>query len=154
MKLSVDVHNFLQNADVPHEIFLMETPAKSPEQTAAILGLQPKEVVKSTILFIDGKPTNAIIPAHKKVSLDKIKSAFGDSKVELASSKTTVETTGYVLGATPPVAHKNPLRTIIDKDCMNLDVLYTGSGDLNAMLKIRPDDLHRLTDADILDISE
>jgi len=154
MRQSVDVHNFLQNADIPHEIFLMEAPSKNAEQTAAILGLKPKEVVKSVIFFINGRPVNAVVPSNRKVSLKKLKTSLPDSNIELASSKNVVETTGYVLGATPPVAHKKSCQTFIDEECMSLGVLYTGGGELNAMLKIRPEDLKRLTNARIMDISE
>jgi len=154
MKQSVDVHNFLKNKDVPHEFFIMETAAKTTEQTAAILGLRPKEVVKSVILFIDKKPTIAIIPSSKKISLEKIKKAFSKSDIVLASSKTAVKTTGYILNATPPVAHETFCKTIVDESCMKLNVLYTIGGEMNAMLKIRPKDLIKLTSAKILDITK
>ncbi len=154
MRLSVDVHNFLQNEDIQHEFFLMEARAKDDKRNLEVLGLKQKEVVKSIIIFIDGKPFNGIIPFNKKISLKKIRQHYPDSKVEIASPKTMVEMTGYVVGSIPPVAHKTKSTTLIDKDCMKLEVLYTGGGEPNAMLKIRPRDLQGLTGAEVLDISE
>ncbi len=153
MKLSVDVHNFLQNNDVQHEFFIMETPSKNAEHAAAILGLRPKEVVSSTIILVNNKPVNAIIPLSRQINTSKIESLFPKSIVEIANDKDIVETTGYVIGATPPVALKNECQTIIDESCMGLDVLYTGGGEPSAMLKIRPQDLKNLTNAQVADIS-
>jgi len=154
MKQSVDVHNFLQNNDVLHEIFLMETPPKNSKQAAAVLGLRPKEVVESIIIFVNKKPTVAIIPSNKELDINKLTSIFPDSKIKLASSHSTLKTTGFVAGTIPPVAHETSCRTLIDKECMKLDVLYARGGELNAMLKIRPHDLQKLTKADVLDISK
>lgn len=154
MKLSVDVHNYLQNQDVQHEFFIMETASKNAEHAAAILGLKPKEVVNSNIVLVDNKPINIIIPSSQRISLQKLRELFPNSIIEVAGDKETVETTGYTVGATPPVAHKIKCRTIIDQNCMDLDILYTGGGEPNAMLKIRPVDLQRLTEAEVFDVSE
>ncbi len=154
MRLSVDVHNFLQNEEVQHEFFVMENRARDEKRNLEVLGLRQSEVVKSIIIFIDGEPFSAVIPFNKEISLKKIKESYPDSKIEFASPKTTVEMTGYVMGSIPPVAHKTKSKTLIDSDCMKLEVLYTGGGEPNAMLKIRPRDLQGLTKARVLDMSE
>ncbi|RJQ32149.1 MAG: hypothetical protein C4562_03720 [Actinobacteria bacterium] len=154
MKLGLDVHNYLQDKAIKHEIFLIDEPAKTAKRAAAILGLKLQEIVKSIILKIDDKPFNAIIPGNKKVSLKKVKNLFADAKIKLVNSDEAVDLTGYMLGATPPVAHKASTQTIIDESLMGNEVLYTGSGELNAMLKIRPEDLVEVTEAIVADISE
>lgn len=154
MKLSVDVHNFLQNEQVKHEIVLSSEPVKSAKSASAILGLKTHEIAKSIIVLVDDKPVNIIIPGDRMVSLKKLKNLFSDSKVRLANQKEAVDSTGYMIGATPPVAHADDLKTIIDHSCMDASVLYTGGGEPNAILKIRPEDLKTVTTALEADISE
>ena len=154
MRLSVDVHNFLQNKEIQHEIFLASEPVKTAERASAILGLKPAEIAKSIILSIDGKPVNAVIPGNRNVSMTKIKTLFSDSIIRMADSRLAVDSTGYMIGSTPPVAHHGELRTIIDVRLMKNGVLYTAGGEPNAVLKIRPEDLKKATSALEADISE
>jgi Cys-tRNA(Pro) deacylase len=154
VKLSVDVHNFLHNEQIMHEIFLTPQPVKTAKRASAILGLNPSEIAKSVIILVDESPVNAIVPGNKNVSIRKLKNLFSDSKVKLADARQAVDCTGYVIGATPPVAHAGSVKTIIDHNCMGANVLYTGGGELNAILKIRPNDLKIATGALEADICE
>lgn len=154
MRLSVDVHNFLQNKEIQHEIFLSSEPVKTAERASVILGLKPCEIAKSIILLIDETAVNAIIPGDRNVSITKLKNLFSDSMIKLANTESTVNSTGYMIGSTPPVAYDSDIKTLMDIRLMDNDVLYTGGGEPNAVLKIRPLDLKEATVALEADISE
>ena len=57
-------------------------------------------------------------------------------------------------GAVPPFGHKQPLPTLLDPGILSLPVLYAGGGDLNAMLRIAPAELQRMTAAQIVPVME
>ncbi len=154
MKASVDVHNFLQVKEIPHEIFLINSPTRTAEKTAAVLGLQLEEVIKSVIFVANAKPVLVILPGDRRASYKKLKNALGASKLKLASGQEVTDLTGYVLGATPPLAHQTDLSTVVDQSVMDKGVLYTGGGEVNSLLKIRPQDLVRATEARVADVSE
>jgi len=154
MKASVDVHNFLQVKEIPHEIFLINSPTRTAERTAAVLGLQLEEVIKSVVFVANSKPVLVILPGDRRASYKKLKNALGASKLKLASGQEVTDLTGYVLGATPPLAHQTDLSTVVDQSVMDKGVLYTGGGEVNALLKIRPQDLVRATEARVADVSE
>ena len=154
MKASVDVHNFLQVKEIPHEIFLINSPTRTAEKTAAVLGLQLEEVIKSVVFVANSKPVLVILPGDRRASYKKLKNALGASKLKLASGQEVTDLTGYVLGATPPLAHQTDLSTVVDQSVMDKGVLYTGGGEVNALLKIRPQDLVRATEARVADVSE
>lgn len=153
MKTSVDVHNYLQVEEIPHEIFLLNSPTKTAERTAALLGLNLGEVIKSVVFMGKDTPILIILPGDRKVSYKKVKEALGISKLRLATLQEVTDFTGYVLGATPPLAHKKKLYTLVDASVLDKDVLYTGCGEVNALLKIRPQDLIRVTKAQVVDVS-
>lgn len=154
MKTSVDVHNYLQTEEIPHEIFLLKSPTKTAERTAALLGLNLDEVIKSVILIADDKPILAIVPGNRKVSYKKMKDTLRVSRVRLAEPQEVIDLTGYVLGATPPLAHQKKFYTLVDKAAVDKQILYTGCGEVNALLKIRPEDLIEVTEAQVADITE
>jgi prolyl-tRNA editing enzyme YbaK/EbsC (Cys-tRNA(Pro) deacylase) len=55
------------------------------------------------------------------------------------------EVTGYVIGGVPPVGHKNPIRTYIDEDLLQYDVIWAAAGTPNAIFKISPPELVRIS---------
>lgn len=154
MKTSVDVHNFLLSCNVPHEIVPVDTPILTAERAAALLRLKPEEISKSIVLLVDDRPLVTIIPGNKRVDYKKLKKHLRATEIKLAESKELVELTGYPIGATPPVAHANKLKTLIDPKVAKSEVVYTAGGDVTSILKIRASDLCRVTDSDIVDITD
>jgi prolyl-tRNA editing enzyme YbaK/EbsC (Cys-tRNA(Pro) deacylase) len=54
----------------------------------------------------------------------------------------------------PPFGHRQTLRTLVDPAIMQLDTIYGGGGDIDAMMRLTPDELVRITQAEIISISE
>lgn len=154
MRSSVDVHNLLEDQGIRHEIFLVESPAKTAERAAALLQLKPSEVAKSVLFLAEAQPVLVILPGSKRVNYKKLKKVLGTNKVYLAEARQVVDLTGYVLGATPPLAHENKVRTLMDRSLLEVEVLYTGGGEPNAMLKIKPQDLKKVTAAEIVEVAQ
>jgi len=154
MRTSVDVHNYLQARDIPHEIFLLNSPTRTAERAAALLGLNLCEIIKTVIFFIDGEPVAVVTCGDKKVSYKKLKKVLGTSRVRLATPEEVVELTGYVVGATPPFCFENKIRILIDKSVLDVEVVYTGGGEINAMLKMKSQDLQGVTQGEIVDVTD
>jgi len=154
VRSSVDVRNYLQNKDIPHEIFLVNNPTKTAERAAALLRLKPSEVAKSILFMAESKPVLIVVPGNKKVNYKKLKHVLGTDHVHLAPAQSLRDLTGYLIGATPPLAHQTKMKILIDESIMYLNVIYTAGGELNAMLKIRPQDLKKVSEAQIVDIAQ
>ena len=149
MRTSVDVHNFLQSHDVPHEIFLLETFAKTAERAAALLGLPPSAITKVILFMVNNEPLAVLLPGNKRVHYGSLKRSSGTKNVRLASPAELLEVTDYPIGATPPVAHKEDVPVWFEQSVMAHDVLYSAAGELNAFLKVRSADLAGLLGAKI-----
>ena len=152
MLTSVDVHNFLQTANIPHELRNMPEPARTAARAAAILGLQPHQVVKSVLFFAEKKPVMALVPGDSTVDYGKLRKELGASRLRLLTADEVRQLTGYLIGCTPPVALKTEMPKYIDLPALREDVVYTGGGEPDKVLKIRSYDLVRATDAEIVDI--
>lgn len=77
----------------------------------------------------------------------------GARDIFLAPSEEVKRFTGYEVGALPPVGHKILIRTLIDPKVMTFDRVYGGGGEVNTILEIAPDDIKRLSNAKVEDIS-
>lgn len=150
MRTSVDVHNFLLAIDVPHEIFLLETSAKTAQRAAALLGLPPHEITKVILFMVNNEPLAILLPGDRRVHYGSLKKSAGTKNVRLATPAELMEVTDYPIGATPPVALKQKIPVWFDQAVTKADVLYTAAGELNAILKVRCADLSRVLAAKIL----
>lgn len=154
MRSSIDVHNLLREREVAHEIILMAHPIASSEMMAGALGLPKEEVFSSLLYFLDEEPVILIIPAGRRVCKNKLKKALSIGKIREATQSELSDLTGYLGGAIPPVAHKHSTKVILDEALSAKGVLYTTAGDHLTILKIKPSDLLKVTQAQIADISK
>jgi len=152
MYSSVNVHNYLQELDIPHEMFKFPERAASIEQAALAAGLEAHQVARVGVYRIDGKAAIVITPADREVDIEKLKRAAGAEAVEPVQSEEISSVTGYVSWSVPPVALKTEMPAYIDYYTIREDVVYTGSGEPTAILKIRSYDLVRATDGETVDV--
>jgi prolyl-tRNA editing enzyme YbaK/EbsC (Cys-tRNA(Pro) deacylase) len=59
-----------------------------------------------------------------------------------------------VVGGMPPFGHRKKLRTLIDTTVADLDLIFGGGGDIDAMMRLTPSELLRVTEAQVMDLSE
>ena len=153
MLSSVDVHNYLQTANIPHEIRRMPEPARTASRAAVVLGLQPHQIIKSVFFTAAGEPVLVMISGDNMVDYAKLKSELGIARLRLLNADEVRRLTGYLIGCTPPVALKTGMRKYVDLRALREDVVYTGGGEPGMILKIRSYDLVRATDAEVADIA-
>ncbi|MCL6471522.1 MAG: hypothetical protein K6T91_01750 [Firmicutes bacterium] len=154
MRTSVDLHNFLQSREVPHEISVVEIPAKTVSMAAATLGLDESEIGKTLIVQADDKAVVVMIPGDRRLDTRKLKKITGASKIKLADAEELVSLTGYFLGSIPPLAHANEMPIYVDHRLLAVPLIYTCGGQNNAFLKIKPTDLIAAGNAQIVDIAD
>lgn len=150
MRTSVDVHNFLLERDVPHELVPVRGGRlRSPDRMAAVLGL-PAEQVGRVIVLEGSKGLIAVlIPAGGEPDLRRIAvAARTPTLTELPPDRVT-DRTDYLAEAVPPAGLPNGTRVIMDRSLAGQEVLYFTGGEPSTMLKIRPDDLVRAADAKV-----
>lgn len=118
------------------------------------LGVDRGRIIKS-MLYVDerGIPLLAIVTGDRMVDEKRLAEVCGVERVRRARPRAVKSLTGYEVGALPPLGHKRAIRTIIDREVLELDVVYGGGGAINRLLEISPKDIRRLTGAEVADIS-
>jgi prolyl-tRNA editing enzyme YbaK/EbsC (Cys-tRNA(Pro) deacylase) len=61
--------------------------------------------------------------------------------------------TGYSIGGVPPLGHRNRPVVFIDKSLFEFDEIWAAAGTPNAVFRLRPDDLVRLTGGTVANIA-
>ena len=144
MRSCSDVHNFLSEEDIPHEIIHLTRHCRTAARAAELLGVCSAEVVKSLLFLADGTPTMVIVPGDSTVDAGILREVLGSRRVTLAKGAQVLETTGYRPGAVPPCALKTQMALIADPRVFDPPVVYCGGGTTTTMLKIRSADLKTL----------
>ncbi|MGH2673909.1 MAG: aminoacyl-tRNA deacylase [Actinomycetota bacterium] len=153
MRTSVDVHNFLLERDVPHELVPVRGRLRSPDRMAAVLGLPPEQVGRVVVLEAARGLVAVLIPAGSAPDLRRLAVATPTpSLVELGPDR-VAELTDFLAEAAPPVGLPDGTRVIMDRTLADQEVLYFPGGEPSTMLKIRPDDLVRATGAKVARVS-
>jgi prolyl-tRNA editing enzyme YbaK/EbsC (Cys-tRNA(Pro) deacylase) len=152
VRTSVDVHNYLVERDVQHELFAARGRFRVPERIATVLDLPPDEVGKVLVFEGPGGPVAAIVPIGSKVDHHRLQKASGQATLASADDHRTFELTEYLPESTPPAGLPGRFATVIDPSLAREDVLYFPGGEARAILKIRGKDLVKATGAKVASI--
>ena len=124
-----------------------DSPMPTVPLAAAGLGIDPAEVTKNVLFFVQGTAVLVIARGVQRIDERVVAGHFGVGRkeVKIASPDQTVAETGFVAGCVPPFGHRVPLPTLVDEEVMTLPRVYGGTSDPRVLISVAPDDLTRLT---------
>lgn len=146
MKTAVDVHNYLVERDIPHEMVAAGGRVRSPERAAAVLGLPPEQVGRVVVFEGRGHIVAAVVPADRDPDPGLVRRAAGIQVAEVPADRST-DLTEFLPEALPPVALPKGAMVLVDGDLAGQEVLYVPGGEATSVLKIRAEDLIRASGA-------
>jgi prolyl-tRNA editing enzyme YbaK/EbsC (Cys-tRNA(Pro) deacylase) len=144
MRSCTDVHNFLHEEGVAHEIIHLPALADTAKRAADLLGVPLVEVVKTLLFFLDTRPALVLVPGDRQASPELIRSVSGCSDVVLARPFEVLQITGFRAGALPPCGLAVEILTFADPEVFTRPIVYCGGGTTTTMLKMRSEDLLRV----------
>jgi len=153
VRTSVDVHNFLVERDVPHEVIPVRGRLRSPERLAAVLELPPDEVGKVVVFEGSEGAVAAVVPAGRTPDTIMVRKAAARDDLEPAPGDRAAALTEYLPESLPPVGLPDGVLLVLDRSLARDEVLYFAGGESRAVLKIRGKDLVRAAGAKVARIS-
>ena len=137
------------------EVLEFEESTRTAADAAAAIGCTVAQIAKSMIFraTTSDKPVLVITSGAVKVDINKVVSLLGES-VSRASPEFVRENTGYAIGGVPPLAHRIQPIVLIDESLFELECLWAAAGTPNAVFRLLPDDLSRLTAGVVADIGQ
>jgi prolyl-tRNA editing enzyme YbaK/EbsC (Cys-tRNA(Pro) deacylase) len=151
----VDVHNFLVEREVPHEVFPTPGRLATAESLAAVLGLPPGEVGKVVVFEGEGDRGGiaAVVPSGSTARPGPVREATGRPDLKPAADDRVAALTDFLPGTVPPAGLPSDVTVVVDRSLDREDVLYFLGGEPRIVLKIRGTDLVRATAATVAPIA-
>ena len=137
------------------KVLEFEESTRTAAEAAAAIGCTVAQIAKSMIFRAaeSNRPVLVITSGSVRVDANKVAGQLGES-VKRASPDFVRDNTGYAIGGVPPVAHRVKPTVLIDETLFDLDCLWAAAGTPNAVFRLLPDDLSRLTAGIVADIAE
>jgi len=148
------VQKTLKEFDPKLEVIVLKSTARTALEAATSLDSQVGAIVKSLLLKTENTFTLCLIAGDKKASLNKIKKELNINDASMASAKEVKEITGFTIGGVSPVGHLNKINILIDNSLKRFNYLFAAAGHPNCIFKTNFNDLQKISNGSIKEITE
>ncbi|MCM2291731.1 Cys-tRNA(Pro) deacylase [Allorhizobium sp. BGMRC 0089] len=107
-------------------------------QAAEAIGEEPRRVLKTLMVELDGKPVCAVIPSDCEVSMKKLAAALGGKHATMMKPQAAEKLTGYVVGGISPFGQKKQVPTVIEITALNEPHIYVNGGQRGLQIRVDP----------------
>ncbi len=148
----------LEGQAVSYEVITYPDTIHDALELAQHVGLPPESVYKTLVVLADDpgfKPMLIMVAADTSLDLKKVAQAVGAKKVHMARHADAEKMTGLKVGGISALALLNKGFDIyIDEWATLLDTVVISAGQRGFNLRLKVDDLLRVTGAQVIDASE
>jgi Cys-tRNA(Pro) deacylase len=150
----IDLKNFIERSGIQAELLTLSVQTPTVADAARAVGTSPERIIKSLVFLVDGEPILAIACGTSRIDRRPIAAHFsvGRKRVKLADAAKVLDVTGYAIGAVPPFGQRQRLTTLIDPGVFEHELVYAGGGAIDALLRVSPTELQRVTDGIEIDL--
>jgi prolyl-tRNA editing enzyme YbaK/EbsC (Cys-tRNA(Pro) deacylase) len=135
-----------------------ELPAdtSTAEAAARAVGASQGSIVKSLIFLADGAPLLVLVSGDHRADIKRLRAILGLSKrrLRIAQPAEVQALTGFEVGGVPPVGHREPLRTLIDRTLSRFDTVWAAAGSAHAVFPITYELLVTITNGEVVNLVE
>lgn len=147
------VRVFLEQQGLADGLTHFEQSTKTAAEAADVMGCELGQIVKSLLVIADGTPVLALVAGDRRADLGAIAEELDASKVRMADADNVRAATGYAIGGVCPFDLPESLVVLVDDSFTRFEVVYPAAGTPSSMVRMRFDDLGRLTSGRVARIS-
>jgi len=148
------VKNKLKEFDNSLEVVVLDSSARTAKDAAESLKTEVGSIVKSLLLRTKTSFLLCLVSGDKRCSLNKIKKILNQKDVSMANAEQVKEITGFTIGGVSPIGHLNKIDIFIDESLKRFSNIFAAAGHPNIIFKINFENLCKITNGSIKDISE
>ena len=136
------------------KVIVLEQTARTANDAATALGCKVGAIVKS-LLFKAGEDfVLCLVSGDKRCSLNKLKKITQIKDISMASPEDVKIQTGYTIGGVSPVGHLKKINIFVDISLERFEDIFAAAGHPNCVFKINFENLQKITNGEVKDISE
>lgn len=147
----------LEGQDVPYEVVEFPSDIHDAVGVAEYVGVPPENVYKTLVAQVDErgyKPLLVMIAAADTLDLKKLAKAVGAKKAHMATHSDAEKLTRLQTGGISALALLNKgFDVYIDEPGASLDFIVVSAGQRGLNVRLSPDDLIRVTGAQVIDVT-
>jgi prolyl-tRNA editing enzyme YbaK/EbsC (Cys-tRNA(Pro) deacylase) len=156
----ITLKSYLREHNIAAELLRLREHTPTVEDAARVMGTSVDGIAKSVLFIQDvpGEPAEravlVIANGLHRVDYRRVADCLGVSRrrLKLADAETVLALTGQPVGGVAPFGHPRPLRTFIDRRVLDQPTVYAGGGALDALLRLTPAEIVRVTGAATVDV--
>jgi len=151
---SMDLATYLKRSHVWHR-FLGKPETTHTADASVATGIELHRITKNLVCRTsDGRYALLILQGDRRVDLQRAAQALDARNVQLLGFSEAEAVSGYPPGGTPSIHHKTAMSVVVDKGLMSYDTIFCGGGSRDRLLELKTEDVLRLNNAIVSDISE
>lgn len=135
------------------QVLRLPDSTKTAPLAAAAVGCAVGAIVKSLVFVAGDAPVVVLCPGDRRVDPAKLAALRGAESAAMAPAALVREATGYAIGGVPPLGHATALPVLMDRGLLRWPVVYAAAGAHDALFPIDPATLHRVTGAQVADLT-
>jgi prolyl-tRNA editing enzyme YbaK/EbsC (Cys-tRNA(Pro) deacylase) len=147
------VRQTLAALGVETEIKEFSASTRTSADAAAAIGCSVAQIAKSLVFRAkpSGRAVLVMASGANRVDEAKLAAKLGET-IGKADADFVRTETGFAIGGVAPVGHGIRLKTLIDADLLQFDVIWAAAGSPNSVFRLTPDDLVRITQGEVADL--
>ena len=147
------VSAFLAERAPDIEILEVPTSTATVALAAEAHGVAPGQIAKTLSLRLNGEVILVVMSGDARLDNRKYKDRFG-AKAKMLDAAEVLEATSHPVGGVCPFGLPRPLRVYGDVSLRPFDVVVPAAGDTHVALRIAPERLMQLADAEWVDVAQ
>jgi prolyl-tRNA editing enzyme YbaK/EbsC (Cys-tRNA(Pro) deacylase) len=152
--------NVARVADAARQAGLAIEVERFPEGTrtaadaARAVGCEVAQIVKSLVFIADDRPVLALVSGANRVDVGRLAAVLGATAARRADGDEARAATGFAIGGVPPFGHPERVTVVVDRDLTLHDWLWAAAGLPDAVFRISPPELLRVSGGTVADLAE
>ena len=142
----------LAAAGHPHAPVWLDVAARTAQEAADALGVELGQIAKSVIFRRKADDAAVLVVTSGDKRVDEKRVAAITGPLGRADADFVKARTGFTIGGVSPVAHAEPLITLIDRELQRFEVIWAAAGHANGVFRLSPQELVELTGAPVHDV--
>ena len=149
-----NVMRILDKYGIKYQVHIYDNNETNGELVAKLLGEDEMRVFKTIVTvsntnehFVFMIPVSSVLNLKKAAKVAKVKS------IEMIKQKELLPLTGYIHGGCSPIGMKKEFPTFIDEVALLFDTIYFSAGKVGMQIECSYDDLKKVIDIDVSDIT-
>ena len=148
------VQKKLLEFDASYKVMVLASSARTAQEAAESLNTDVGSIVKSLLFKCENNFILCLVSGDRRCSLNKLKKIKQQKDISMANPQSVKEITGFTIGGVSPIGHLKKVEIFLDNNLNRFQDIYAAAGHPNRVFKVNFENLLKMTNGIVEDITE